>query len=66
MELLRSLEKDRKRIEKDITTIVYYMNGGVSITEAWALSMSELNNMSTVITEHYAKQNDAMTNTKTR
>lgn len=60
------MEKDRKRIEKDIITIVYYMNGGVSVTEAYDLSLEELNTMSSVINEHYEKQVQSMNNTKQR
>ncbi len=42
---LEYLEKSTEGIERQITEIVYHMNGGVTWTEAWILSPQQRNNI---------------------
>ena len=60
------MEKDRNRIEKDIAMIVFYMNGGLNYTDAYTLSLNQLNDLSTTVNEHYEKQAQAMNTSKAR
>ena len=60
VELLRSLEKDRKQIEKDIAMVVFYMNGGLNYVDAYHLSMDQLHLLSSTVNEHYEKQAEGL------
>jgi CRISPR/Cas system CMR subunit Cmr6 (Cas7 group RAMP superfamily) len=57
-EMLRSLDKHRKQIEKEIGTVVFYMQGGLNFTDAYGISMEQIALLADVIEEHYEKQNN--------
>lgn len=57
-EMLGSLEKHRKQIEKEIGTVVFYMQGGLNFTDAYSISMDQISLLAEVIQEHYDKQNN--------
>lgn len=59
---LRSLEKDRKQIEKQIATVAFYMQGGLSYMDGYNLPLENLSMMMEVISEHYDKVNNMMNN----
>lgn len=66
METLGSMKQDYNRIEREIASIVYYMNGGLPFSDAYNLSMEQLETLADVIAKHYEKQAQSMTNTKQR
>jgi hypothetical protein len=53
------MERDRERTEKDIASVVYYMNGGLNFADAYGLDTGQLTRLSNVITEHHEKQAEA-------
>lgn len=57
--MLSDMERDRERIEKDIASIVYYMNGGLNFTDAYALDTAQLTRLSNIISEHHERQAEA-------
>jgi CRISPR/Cas system CMR subunit Cmr6 (Cas7 group RAMP superfamily) len=57
-EMLGSLDKHRKHIEKEIATVVFYMQGGLNFTDAYGISMDQISLLAEVIEEHYEKQNN--------
>jgi hypothetical protein len=63
-DLLRSMESERKQIQKHVATIVYYMQGGLNYTDAWNLSMDELGVLADVFKEHYEHQANALTGSR--
>lgn len=58
--MLGSMKQDQDRIESDIASIVYYCNGGVNFTDAYALTDEQLSRLSNVITKHHEAQAEAM------
>jgi hypothetical protein len=60
-DLLRSMSKERKQIEKDISMLVFYMQGGLSYKDAYLLSNEQIELLYKTISEHYEKQNSAIT-----
>lgn len=61
---MRGMAKERKTIQKHVTAIVYYMQGGLNYTDAFKLDLEQLDIMISVIEEHYDKQNKALTGNK--
>lgn len=51
------MEKNKKIIETDIATLVYYMNGGLDYNDAWAISSDQRKTMVSVIQKHFDAQN---------
>lgn len=49
-----------KRIESDIANVVFYLNGGLNYTDAYALSSDQLKSLSDAVSTHYEKQNEAL------
>jgi hypothetical protein len=60
------MERDRDRIESDIASVVYYMNGGLSFTDAYGLSTQQLKRLGDTITTHFEKQNEAIKKTQSK
>jgi hypothetical protein len=56
-ELLKSMESNRKLIETDIASLVFYMQGGLGYNDAWLLTWDQRKIMSKVIEKHYASMN---------
>ena len=54
--LLRSLEQEKESIERDISSLVYYMNGGLNFIDAYGLEIQQMSRMTDVINKHYEKQ----------
>lgn len=46
-------------IESDIANLVYYMNGGLTYSEAWRLTTSQMKSLSGTISKHYEMQAEA-------
>jgi hypothetical protein len=65
-ETLGSMKRDCDKLEREIASIVYYMNGGLSFSDAHNLSMQQLELLADVISTHYEKQNEAFKQSKTR
>lgn len=57
---LRGMDKERKQIEKDISMLVFYMQGGLAYNEAYMLTNEQMDILYTTITEHYERQSSAM------
>jgi hypothetical protein len=62
--MLRDMERDRQQIEDDISYVVYYMNGGLNFTDAYALSVDQIHRLNKTITDHFERQNEAIKNAK--
>lgn len=58
-QVLRSCEKEVEMIESDIANLVYYMNGGLTYSEAWRLTTSQMKSLSGTISKHYEMQAEA-------
>jgi hypothetical protein len=55
--MLDVLAKNRKTIEEDIATLVYYMNGGLNYNDAWLLTREQRKIMTHVIERHFKAMN---------
>lgn len=55
--MLGSMNKNIHAIEKDIATLVYYMNGGLDYNQAWLLTTRQRRVMIKVIEDHYKAMN---------
>lgn len=62
-DLLGSMDHEAKLIEKEISSLVYYMNGGLAYADAYDMSMDQLNVLSEVIKTHFEKQAEAYNKT---
>lgn len=51
------MEKNREIINQDITTIVFYMKGGVNYNDAWLLTTPQRKTMARVVEKHYEAMN---------
>lgn len=56
---LKSMEQERKSLEKDIGTVVFHMNGGLDFTNAYNLSLDQINLLTDIIKRHYEQQKEA-------
>ena len=52
-EMLRIMNRNRKVINEEIATIVYYMNGGLDFDDAWLTTAEQRKAMSKVIEKHF-------------
>ena len=57
--MLRGMNQDVSRMEKDIANVVFYLNGGLNYTDAYALSNEQLKILTDVVNDHFEKQNEA-------
>ena len=55
--MLGSMNKNVNIIEKDIASLVYYMNGGINYNDAWLLTAKQRRVMIKVIEDHYKAMN---------
>jgi len=60
------MKREYSTLEREIASVVYYMNGGVNLSDAYNLSIEQLELLADVISKHYEKQNDALKNPKAR
>lgn len=47
------MDRNRRVIENDIDTLVYYMNGGLDYNDAWLLTTAQRRSLTKVIEKHY-------------
>lgn len=47
------MDRNRKVINDDIATLVYYMNGALDYNDAWMLTQDQRKTMSKVVEKHY-------------
>jgi hypothetical protein len=52
-EMLSIMERNKKIIEDEIATLVYYMNGGLDFNDAYLTTAAQRKTMSRVIEKHY-------------
>jgi len=64
--MLRSMKQDVQNTEKDIASLVFYLNGGLNYTDAYALSHEQMSTLSGVVSEHFEKQNEAIQKASTK
>lgn len=57
--MLRGMNQDVSRMEKDIANVVFYLNGGLNYTDAYSLSSEQLKTLTDVVNDHFEKQNEA-------
>lgn len=55
--MLDVLARNRKVVEEDIATLVYYMNGGLDYNDAWLLTNDQRKIMGHVIERHFKATN---------
>lgn len=58
--MLETMEKNRNIVHTDIANLVFYMQGGVDVNDAYMLSIQQRKIMNKVIQAHY----EAMSNKK--
>ena len=52
-EMLSVMERNKKMINDEIATLVYYMNGGLDYNDAWMTTSQQRKSMSRVIEKHF-------------
>jgi len=57
MEMIETMDKNRRLVHNDIASLVFYMQGGVEINDAYNLSIDQRRMMQKVIEKHYEAQN---------
>lgn len=60
--MIGTMDKNRKVIESDISTLVFYMNGGLDYNDAWLLTNDQRRGMSKIIEKHYDAMNPKKSN----
>jgi predicted SprT family Zn-dependent metalloprotease len=55
--MLSTMDKNRKAIQHEIATLVFYMQGGIGFDEAHMLSADQRLMMSKVVEKHYSAMN---------
>ncbi len=56
------MEKNRRVIETDVETLVYYMNGGLDYNDAWLLTSDQRRSLSRIIEKHFEAMNPKKSN----
>ena len=56
-ELLKGMENNRKLIETEMATLVFYMQGGLNYDDSWLLTLQQRKIMHDVIEKHYKAMN---------
>lgn len=51
------MNRNRKVINDEIATLVYYMNGGLDYNDAWLLTSDQRKTMAKVIEKHFKAMN---------
>lgn len=57
VQMLDQMEKNRAIVHNDIANLIFYMQGGVDINDAYCLSIQQRKIMNKVIEKHYEKMN---------
>jgi len=52
-EMISIMDRNRRVINEDIATLVYYMNGGLDYNDAWLLTTDQRKQMSKIIEKHF-------------
>jgi len=55
--MLDVMDRNRKIINEDIATLVYYMNGGLDYNDAWLLTVDQRKQMANIIEKHFENMN---------
>lgn len=56
------MEKNRRVIETDVETLVYYMNGGLDYNDAWLLTSDQRRSLGRIIEKHFEAMNPKKSN----
>jgi len=51
------MAENRDIISRDVETLVFYMNGGLDLNDAWLLTIDERKRMSDIVAKHYEAMN---------
>ena len=51
------MNRNRKVVNDEIATLVYYMNGGLDYNDAWLLTADQRKIMAKVVEKHYSAMN---------
>jgi len=51
------MSDNRNIIERDVEALVFYMNGGLDLNDAWLLTVDQRRRMSSIIEKHFEAQN---------
>lgn len=60
--MLGDMEKNRKILENDVTSLVFYMNGGLDYNDAWLLTADQRKTMGKIIEKHFDAMNPKKSN----
>lgn len=52
-EMLSGMNRNKKMIEEEIATLVYYMNGGLDYSDAYMTTSQQRRTMSKIIEKHF-------------
>lgn len=55
--MLDVMTDNRNVIEHDVEALVFYMNGGLDLNDAWLLTVDQRKRMSSIIEKHFEAQN---------
>jgi hypothetical protein len=58
------MKQEIANTEKDIASLVFYLNGGLNYTDAYALTHDQMTTLSKVVSDHFEKQNEALKGNK--
>lgn len=61
-EMIDVLAKNRRILEHDVTSLVFYMNGGLDYNDAWLLTQEQRKSMSKIIEKHFEAMNPKKSN----
>jgi hypothetical protein len=56
-EMIKVMGRNRSAVEVDVSTLVFYMKGGLDYNDAWLLTLKQRKTMSGIIEKHYAAMN---------
>jgi hypothetical protein len=56
--MISIMDNNRKTIEQEISTLVFYMGGGLDYNDAWLLSADQREIMAKIIEKHHAQQSN--------
>ena len=56
-QMLDVMTDNRNVIEHDVEALVFYMNGGLDLNDAWLLTVDQRKRMSSIIEKHFEAQN---------
>ena len=60
------MEQERNAIEKELATLVFYLQGGINVSDSYMLNENQIKTYSEVIKQHYEMQSSKLTGDRNR